>query len=137
MADDDLDFGETLRGISAGQKVFDRYVLKKILGRGGMGIVWLAHDEKLDREVALKFLPEMVAMDAEALVDLKRETRRSLDLTHPRIVRIYDLVEDERSAAIAIRPSAMSRSRFLTRALRACQAAPPSRSSWALLSCEP
>jgi formylglycine-generating enzyme required for sulfatase activity/serine/threonine protein kinase len=99
---DDLDFGATIRGMSPGQKVFGRYTLKKILGRGGMGLVWLAHDEKLDRDIALKFLPELVALDARAVADLKRETRRSLELTHPHIVRIYDFVDDARSAAIAM-----------------------------------
>jgi Skp family chaperone for outer membrane proteins len=99
---DDLDLGATIKGFSPGQKVFNRYSLKKILGRGGMGVVWLARDEELERDVALKFLPEIVAMDREAIRDLKRETRRSLDLTHPHIVRIYDFIQDTRTAAISM-----------------------------------
>ncbi len=67
-----------------------------------MGVVWLAHDEKLDREVALKFLPETVKLDVAILDDLKRETRKSLELTHPNIVRIYDFVDDEYAAAISM-----------------------------------
>lgn len=102
MADDDLDFGSTVRGFSPGQKMFKRYTLKKILGRGGMGVVWLARDEELEREVALKFLPEVVAMDEQSVKDLKRETRRSLELTHPHIIRIYDFVQDDRAAAISM-----------------------------------
>lgn len=99
---DDLDLGATLKGFSPGQKVFNRYTLKKILGRGGMGVVWLARDEELERDIALKFLPEIVALDPEALSDLKRETRRNLDLTHPHIVRIYDFISDSRTAAISM-----------------------------------
>ena len=99
---DDLDLGATLKGFSSGQKVFNRYTLKKILGRGGMGVVWLARDDKLERDVALKFLPEVVKSDRAAMDDLKRETRRALDLTHPHIVRIYDFVDDATTAAIAM-----------------------------------
>jgi len=99
---DDLDLGATIKGFSAGQKVFNRFALKKILGRGGMGVVWLAHDEDLERDVALKFLPEIVALDRESVAELKRETRRNLELTHPHIVRIYDFVQDARAAAISM-----------------------------------
>jgi urea transport system substrate-binding protein len=101
-APDDLDFGQTIRGFTENQTVFGRFVLRRILGRGGMGLVWLAWDERLERDVALKFLPEMVVLDAVAIADLKRETRRSLDLTHPHIVRIHDFVLDGQSAAIAM-----------------------------------
>jgi serine/threonine protein kinase len=86
----DLDFGATLRGFNAGQRLFDRYTLKEILGRGGMGIVWRAFDEQLERDVALKFLPELLVLDKAAMDELKRETKRSLELTHHHIVRIYD-----------------------------------------------
>jgi hypothetical protein len=99
---DDLGLGATVRGFVEGQRLFDRYVLQHILGRGGMGVVWLATDEKLDRNVAMKFLPELIKLDHAALDELKRETRRSLDLTHPNIVRIYDFVDDATAAAISM-----------------------------------
>src|SRR5205814_3676898 len=85
-----------------GQRLFGRYTLIKILGRGGMGIVWLARDEELEREVALKFLPDLIIHDRAVLNELKRETRRSLELTHKNIVRIYDFVHDERSGCISM-----------------------------------
>lgn len=89
----DLDFGATIRGFSPGQKLFGRYTLQAILGRGGMGIVWRARDESLERDVALKLLPEIIAHDPSAVRDLKRETARSQQLSHPHILRIYDFVE--------------------------------------------
>jgi serine/threonine protein kinase len=67
-----------------------------------MGIVWLAHDEELERNVALKFLPDLIIQDAAVLSDLKRETRHCLELTHKNIVRIYDFVHDERSGCISM-----------------------------------
>jgi hypothetical protein len=99
---DDLDFGVTVRGLVISQQVFGRYTLRHVLGRGGMGVVWLARDERLERDVALKFLPEAVHFDAGALDDLKRETRRCLDLTHPHIIRIHDFVSDQQAAAISM-----------------------------------
>ena len=92
----------TVRDFVAGQKLFNRYTLKRILGRGGMGVVWLASDDVLERDVALKFLPELIILDRAMLGDLKRETKRSLELTHKNIVRIYDFVHDETSACISM-----------------------------------
>ena len=99
---DDLDLGATLRGFSAGQTVFGRYRLDRILGRGGMGVVWLAHDEEMGEEIALKFLPEVVRLDASGLDELKAETRKSRKLTHRNIVRVHDFVSDAHSAGIAM-----------------------------------
>ena len=93
---------QTMRGVVGGTQLFNRFTLQKVLGRGGMGVVWLARDERLDRLVALKLVPESVCFDPSAHEDLKRETRKSLMLTHPNIVRIFDFIEDERSAAISM-----------------------------------
>jgi serine/threonine protein kinase/Tfp pilus assembly protein PilF len=92
----------TSREFGSGQKVFGRYTLIKILGRGGMGIVWLARDEELEREVALKFLPDLMIQDHAVFDQLKRETKRCLELTHPHIVRIHDFIHDERSGCISM-----------------------------------
>src|SRR5207244_6239046 len=92
----------TLREFGSGQKLFGRYTLIKILGRGGMGVVWLARDEELEREVALKFLADRVVRDRALLSELKRETRRSLELTHKNIVRIHDFVFNETSGCISM-----------------------------------
>jgi serine/threonine protein kinase len=92
----------TFREFAAGQKLFNRYTLIKTLGRGGMGVVWLARDDELERDVALKFLPDLIIHDRAVLGDLKRETRRSLELTHKNIVRIYDFVHDQASGCISM-----------------------------------
>src|SRR5207253_6765771 len=93
---------DTALDAAGGQTVFGRFKLVKVLGRGGMGIVWLARDEELERHVALKFLPDLMIHDRAVLDQLKRETKRCLELTHPRIVRIHDFVHDERSGCISM-----------------------------------
>src|SRR5881296_4209170 len=93
---------ETALDAAGGQVVFGRYTLTKVLGRGGMGIVWLARDEELERHVALKFLPDLMIQDRALLDQLKRETKRCLELTHPHIVRIHDFVHDERYGCISM-----------------------------------
>ena len=70
-----------------------RYTLVRLLGKGGMGEVWLAKDEQLDEEVALKKLPHEVGSDAVALADMRREVQKSRALSHPNIIRIHDLIQ--------------------------------------------
>lgn len=89
-------------GLAAEQRLFGRYVLKFLAGRGGMGVVWCAWDERLQHQVALKFLPEIILDDPVALEDLRRETKRCLHLTHPNIVRIYDFEQNKETGAIAM-----------------------------------
>src|SRR5208282_4611557 len=86
--------------LQAGQKIGGgRFILIQRLGRGGMGEVWLAQDERLHERVALKFLPPEVEADAGALDDLRRETARSHKLTHPNTVRLHDFQEPSGEAA--------------------------------------
>jgi serine/threonine protein kinase/Tfp pilus assembly protein PilF len=94
--------GAMSREFTSGQRVFGRYTLVKVLGRGGMGIVWLARDEELERDVALKFIPDLMIQDHAVFDQLKCETKRCLELTHPHIVRIHDFVHDERSGCISM-----------------------------------
>jgi serine/threonine protein kinase/ketosteroid isomerase-like protein len=108
MADDELNRpahhppGAVIPSLVEGQITFGRYRLKKLLGRGGFGVVWLAHDEDLGMDVAVKFLSELLASDKEAVADLKRETRNSLKLTHSNIMRIYGFVQGDNMAGISM-----------------------------------
>jgi len=89
--------------LQVGRKVGSgRFTLVKPLGRGGMGEVWLARDERLHEPVALKFLPPEIRGDPGALDDLRRETARSHKLSHPNIVRIHDLHEDPDGTAFIV-----------------------------------
>jgi serine/threonine protein kinase len=86
----------TSGGLQPGQKAgAGRYTLVRHLGQGGMGVVWLARDERLGEEVALKFLTPEISHDPEALADMRRETLKSRHLSHPNIIRIHDLFEGE------------------------------------------
>lgn len=89
-----------MRGVVAGAQLFQRFTLQKVLGCGGMSVVWLGRDDRLNRLVALKLVPESACFDPAACEDLKRETRRSLPLMHANIVRIFDFIADEGMAAI-------------------------------------
>ncbi|PID77106.1 MAG: hypothetical protein CSB24_03230 [Deltaproteobacteria bacterium] len=77
--------------IVPGVMVSNRYEVRREIGRGGMGIVYLAWDRVMDIEVALKVVPQELSMDPRAIADLKRETSIALQLTHPNIMRLYNL----------------------------------------------
>jgi serine/threonine protein kinase/Tol biopolymer transport system component len=76
--------------LAAGDRV-DRYEILSLLGSGGMGEVYLAHDEKLDRKIALKLLPSDFTANQEHLRRFQLEARAASALNHPNIITIYEV----------------------------------------------
>jgi len=96
------DLGEAIQQLVVGWRVFGRYLLEAPLGRGGLSVVWKAHDELLDESVALKFMAEVVVEDETAVNDLRQKTAQARALADPNIVRVNDFMRDNTLATVSM-----------------------------------
>jgi serine/threonine protein kinase len=83
-------------------KAISHYKITEKLGEGGMGEVYLADDLKLERQVAIKFLPEHLTKDNENVERFEREAKAAAALNHPNIVTIHDVLEEDDGLCIVM-----------------------------------
>jgi serine/threonine-protein kinase len=92
---DESDFAGTATGHDlAGQKI-GSFEVAEMIGRGGMGVVYLARDTKLDRSVAIKSMPAELQANSTAQMRFKREAKLLASLNHPNIAVIHDIIEQD------------------------------------------
>lgn len=86
---------QTRSTLDPGTELAKRYTVKRLLGRGAMAAVYLAFDQKLNLDVALKVLPPQLAADPSFVARFRREGQTLARLTHPHVLRLYDIGEDD------------------------------------------
>ena len=92
---DESDFADTATGPDLTGQRIGSFEIGEMIGRGGMGVVYLARDTKLDRSVAIKSMPAELQADSTAQMRFKREAKLLASLNHPNIAVIHDIIEQD------------------------------------------
>jgi len=92
---DEIDFEDVAPECDLVGRKLGIFEIVKVIGRGGMGVVYLAHDTKLDRSVAVKSIPAKLADDSTARMRFHREAKLLASLNHPNIAVIYEIIEQD------------------------------------------
>jgi non-specific serine/threonine protein kinase len=99
---DESDFEDSvIKGNLIGRRIRN-FEVTKVIGRGGMGIVYLAHDTKLKRSVAIKSMPAQLKDDSSAQMRFRREAELLASLNHPNIAVIHEIIEEEKSGYLVL-----------------------------------
>jgi len=99
---DESDFDSTTTGPDLVGRKIGGFEIKEIIGRGGMGVVYLARDTKLDRPVAIKSMPAELQASSTAQARFQREAKLLASLNHPNIAAIYEIVEEKKSGYLIL-----------------------------------
>jgi serine/threonine protein kinase len=91
---DDGEITHPFDDINPGTEIY-QYEIRELIGAGGMGVVYRAHDKKLDRKVALKFLARQLCLDSDCRERFKGEAQAAARLNHPNIIVIHEVNEYE------------------------------------------
>ena len=99
---DESEFGTTASGVDlVGQKI-GNFDIVEMIGRGGMGVVYLARDSKLDRSVAVKSMPAELQASSTAQARFQREAKLLASLSHPNIGVIHEIIEQDEGASYLV-----------------------------------
>ena len=99
---DESDFEDAASGYDLVGRKVGSFEIVEMIGRGGMGIVYLARDTKLKRSVAIKSVPAALADDSTAQMRFKREAELLASLNHPNIAVIHDIIEEDKSGYLIL-----------------------------------
>lgn len=97
-----VELGGAVRSLCGGQFIYNRYSLVRLLGRGRTSAVWQAWDDQQSQDVALKFLPESLAQNAEVIADLQETVRRLTPIDVPQVARVLGFEKEGKFAAVVM-----------------------------------